>query len=997
MFRRMRIQRLQRALTLRVRRWLAGDDVDAVLDERALSEAARLMLLLDARDGGVAIRGMYTIGMVHLARFVEAPPGAGDEDRQQALELFTIVREFWHGLPDDILRLPFALLERRDDAEADELGPALLRHAIDVGDVRILSKSIRLLDAALARHPDGDAGATLHESLCVAFQTRAAMLHDVGDARQAIRHGTIAADRASDPRWQGRARSSLAGAYKTAFELGGDLEDLDRCIDVVRLAAHDDVKVGVNLGMALRIRYDHAGREADLVETIEVFRDLYRRVPREHEHWARIADGYLAALFRRGDDDETGPEFDEMLAVLREIVAGTAADDPDRPDWSARLAIMLTQRLFVAPIASDLAEAIRMIDDAVAAIGAYDPRQDDYRKIRDVLWQMLERATVDPPSGAGEPVRVMHGEDAEHAVSDILAEAKALLDGQPDAGAVDRAVQLCRDAVAAAEATPDGSTRRLTARGELVAALLERYLLAERLDDLHELIALARDVAATARADAAIRVAMLPALSQGLVLLYERTGAAEHLDAAVDAARAGAAVVVDDQLIRDGAVVNAISVLRTRIMARDAPADLDEAIELCAAAPDHPDVPAYLAELLSARFGRTRAYADVDGACRAAATAVGAKPDAHRHGLLSEALAHRYSFTADLADLDQAVDNAERGLALAAGDPDRTRLLCAASDARRRRFEARGVTADLDGAIDAARRAVRTLPGDATAVFTLAGAVFTAAQRPAASRADVDESVELCRQLVTVAPGEDRAAARQALAAALRNRHERAGAVADLREATTLARAAADESPRPEMLSTLAGCLYSEYRLSGTVRDLDAAMVAARRALEHPEVTGVSRLALVKNLALLRQATGAPREMRAAMRSWREIATSPLASDTDRIEAAMAWGDLAERHGSPRRANEAFATALDLLPRAAWRAGGDRERVLADHSAVASLAAAHTAGDGRPGRAVEQLEHGRAVMWSQRLQLRRDLIAIWRVRPDLAARMEEAQAGLADA
>jgi hypothetical protein len=80
----------------------------------------------------------------------------------------------------------------------------------------------------------------------------------------------------------------------------------------------------------------------------------------------------------------------------------------------------------------------------------------------------------------------------------------------------------------------------------------------------------------------------------------------------------------------------------------------------------------------------------------------------------------------------------------------------------------------------------------------------------------------------------------------------------------------------------------------------------------------------------------------------------------------------------------------------AWR-GLDRsvqERRLTEAAGVGSAAAAWALTAGQPRRAVELLEQGRQVLWSQAVQTRGDLSALAAVAPDLAARLDETRRAL---
>jgi hypothetical protein len=95
-----------------------------------------------------------------------------------------------------------------------------------------------------------------------------------------------------------------------------------------------------------------------------------------------------------------------------------------------------------------------------------------------------------------------------------------------------------------------------------------------------------------------------------------------------------------------------------------------------------------------------------------------------------------------------------------------------------------------------------------------------------------------------------------------------------------------------------------------------------------------------------------------------------------RLRAAAGLGQLAaSRDVGSRSALQGYQTAIGLLPVLAWR-GLDRvsrERLIAEFPLLASNAGACAIAADRSALAVELLEQGRAVLWSQLLETRSDL------------------------
>jgi hypothetical protein len=102
------------------------------------------------------------------------------------------------------------------------------------------------------------------------------------------------------------------------------------------------------------------------------------------------------------------------------------------------------------------------------------------------------------------------------------------------------------------------------------------------------------------------------------------------------------------------------------------------------------------------------------------------------------------------------------------------------------------------------------------------------------------------------------------------------------------------------------------------------------------------------------------------------------------------WGQSAAEHGMTGEAEAGFTAAVELLPLQAWRGlrQHTREEVLSGRAGLAADAAAWAISNGHLERAVELLELGRNVLWSQLLQLRGDLDDLRHDHPDVARRLD---------
>ncbi|MFJ7586647.1 hypothetical protein ACIQZO_04445 [Streptomyces sp. NPDC097617] len=122
--------------------------------------------------------------------------------------------------------------------------------------------------------------------------------------------------------------------------------------------------------------------------------------------------------------------------------------------------------------------------------------------------------------------------------------------------------------------------------------------------------------------------------------------------------------------------------------------------------------------------------------------------------------------------------------------------------------------------------------------------------------------------------------------------------------------------------------------------------------------------------------------------AWRLAAHREAAPAFSRLHAASYWSaQSGQLNPGSAEAAEASSLAVRLLPLAAWR-GLDRlsqeGRLKAAGSGLATSAAADQLAQGDPAQALELLELGRGVLWSQKLDGRTDLKLLAATSPELA-------------
>ncbi|MEU5225019.1 CHAT domain-containing protein [Streptomyces toyocaensis] len=490
-------------------------------------------------------------------------------------------------------------------------------------------------------------------------------------------------------------------------------------------------------------------------------------------------------------------------------------------------------------------------------------------------------------------------------------------------------------------------------------------------------------------------------------------------------------------------LINLATALRCRHERTGGLQDLDEAIATTRRAlrispplsADHPACLNQLATALQQRSYLTGDTEDLDEAVDAGCKALRRCPARHpSRGLLlnnhARALRLRFERDGDAGDLDEAIATVRPALRSLAPE-DVAYALCHAqlSTLTLLRHQLAGDPVDLDTAVAAAAEAVAAAtPGDPHQGMYLNALGIAHQERftQRADPADIDAAVRVGRQAVHITPRSHPMypAYQLNLGNTLVTRwvwrlqyddglNRRTGEplshgavdLTDLNDGITAHRAALDTAEgiteRARCSANLGTALRWRYQQTGATRDAQEAEDLLREAVRlHPingPVRGSHLCALAELLSARHQHTGDRGSATEAIALWRRAAQLPTAAVAERIAAATSWGGLAIQLG--RKGDEAvegMATAVDLLPLLAWRGlhRVQRERLLADCAGLAQDAAATALAAGRPEQAVELLESGRSVLWSQLLEQHTALDALRAAAPALATRLDQLRSAL---
>jgi hypothetical protein len=685
--------------------------------------------------------------------------------------------------------------------------------------------------------------------------------------------------------------------------------------------------------------YEQAGDQEFLDVAVTALRNAEAITPPGHpSHAARLAN-LAEALFARFERTGSEADVDAVVDVTRRAADLTYPVHSSRAALLSNLGIAFLSRFELAGKANDLDTAVQVGEQAVDLTPLDDPGRAgrlsnlaSALRLRFALTGDISDLNAAVEAGRQALALIRPGQPSlAMCLSNLAIALTARFETTGNGADLDAAIDAAERAT---RLTPPGQQDRARYLSGLGHALRERFRLAGDVADLNAAVDAGQQAVAITAHGYVDRAWFLSDTGTSLLARFELTGDESDLGAAVDAGR--------------------------------------QAVDLTPAG--HLNRPNYLSNLanaLQARFGLTGDIADLNAAIEAGRQAVDLTPDGHASlalylSNLANTLRVRAEHTQNVADPGDAVDACGRAVDLTpTGHPNRPRYLSNLGNALQARFELTEDIADLNAAVEAGRQAVALAsPGHPDLVPYLVNLANALIGRfvQTANAADLNAAVEAGQRTVALTPaGRPNLAMNLSnLAVSLRARYEQAGDTADLDTAIDHWRQAVALTPPghpnlPLYLSNQADALNLRYERTKDNRDLDTALGCWQRACAIPVGVPGIRLAAAQNLAV-------------------------TASDA----------------GRTREGAEGFAQAVALLPEVAWQRmdRASRERQLAHWYGLAASAAACAIADNRADLAVELLEQGRSVLWSQALALRGDLSRLVSIAPHLAERLSVVRAGL---
>ena len=480
---------------------------------------------------------------------------------------------------------------------------------------------------------------------------------------------------------------------------------------------------------------------------------------------------------------------------------------------------------------------------------------------------------------------------------------------------------------------------------------------------------------------------------------FKQTGAIDEISNAISAHQRAVQLTPDGHADMPSLLNNLGGSLLCRFERTGDLADVTNAISAHQKAvqltPDgHANMPIRLSNLvgsLSRRFECTGDPTNVANAISALQRAVQLIPDGHADmpGLLNNlggSLTRRFDYTGDLTDISNAISALQRAVQLTSdGHADMPSQLNNLGNSLLCRFERTGDLTDISNAISAQQRAVQLTSNDhadmPTRLSNLGGSLSRRFERTGDLN-DISNAISVRQRAVQLTPGghAEMRIRLSNLGGSLSRRFERTGDLTDVANAISALERAVQLTPNghtamPNHLSTIGGSLLRRFERTGNLNDISNAISALQRAVQLTPDGHAGMPSQLSNLgaSLLRrfERTGDFSDNVAATSSYRQSAIHKFGPPLVRLAAAQSWAKLSVSH-NPSDSLRAYDVAVNLLSQIAGmdRTIQQRHSSLVDISRLTATAASAAFAQEEVGKALEWLEQGRCLVWSQLNQLR---------------------------
>ncbi|KAF5323854.1 hypothetical protein D9611_008438 [Ephemerocybe angulata] len=413
----------------------------------------------------------------------------------------------------------------------------------------------------------------------------------------------------------------------------------------------------------------------------------------------------------------------------------------------------------------------------------------------------------------------------------------------------------------------------------------------------------------------------------------------------------------------------------------------------------HADLPMRLNNLGNAflrRFERTGELSDMVDAISAQQKAVDLTPDGHadlpgRLSNLGSSFKRRFERTSELSDIADAISALQKAVDLTPhGHADLPMRLNNLGNTFQSRFERTGELSDMVDAISALQKAVDLTPpghADLPACLTNLGSSFKRRFERTSELSDIADAISAQQKAVDLTPHghADLPPRLNNLGTSFQSRFERTGKLSDIADAISAQQKAVNLTPHghanlPICLNNLGISFNRRFERTSELSDIADAISAQQKAVGLTPQGHADIPARYLNLAasFLARFTsfGNSEDLDESLSHLKAAAISISGPPRVKLDAAKHWArTLIRYHPQSLEVLLSFDTALSLITLIAGLEQTVRSRYtqLEDISGLVLEAAAVACALDRADKALEWLEQGRCLVWSQLNNLRTPL------------------------
>ncbi|KZV66480.1 hypothetical protein PENSPDRAFT_585245 [Peniophora sp. CONT] len=527
----------------------------------------------------------------------------------------------------------------------------------------------------------------------------------------------------------------------------------------------------------------------------------------------------------------------------------------------------------------------------------------------------------------------------------------------------------------------------------------------------------------------AVELAPEPDLASGLIILgnlssslYRKSNRLADIDISISAFQRSIELTPDDQPVKPQLLSSLVLSLLLRYDHSDVLIDLERGISAQRAAIElmpngHPHKAAGLNNLGTAilrLFKRNGEMDDLGGAVTAFLHSVDLTPvespeKSTRLSNLGNSLQERFERSGKLDDLENAILFKRLAVELAPdGHPSKPTWLSNLGNALSSRFRRYGERDDLENAISALRLATQLTPDahhEKPAQLNNLGDALQCRFDYAGDPDDVQATISLLRVALDLTPSNHRERPKRLnnLGRAFHSRYRRLNDLADLDSAISLQRQVLEitsdkDADRPTRLNYLGVSLHDRSLRSGSVDDIESAITLQRSAIEltsNDDPYRASRLiCLGQSLQSRFKRDKTQQGFDEALACFMGALTGRAGHPNQRLRSALYGVAMLHENAqfsSWESSSLAYSRIVDVLPEIVWlgHGVGRRYQEAAKYGSIVSIAVGAAIDAGALQLAVEWLEAGRSLVWSQIISLRTPLDDLREENSQLADRLQE--------